>query len=75
LHLPPLTKHPIPEKARFQVSEVIDIVARELELTPGQARGRIWRRINAGTIRTQKVIGPTIIPRDELLRILIGDIE
>lgn len=71
----PKTKEPIPDKARFQVSEVIAIVARELELTPDQARGRIHRRIRAGTIRTQKIIGPTIIERLELARILNGDIE
>jgi hypothetical protein len=65
----------IPDKSLYFVAEVIPIVARTLGISDDAARGRIYRRINNGTIRAEKIMGPTRISKAQLDQILRGEIE
>ncbi len=63
----------LPEKDRLYVTEVAEVLARKDGLTLQGARMRIYRGIESGKIRSVRVLGTTMIPRQEAQRILEGE--
>jgi hypothetical protein len=63
----------VPDKPRFYVHEVAELVAPIIKATPAAARSRLYRRIERGSVRATRYLGTLMISRDEAKRIVEGE--
>ena len=70
----PATQAPaIPNKSRFYVSEVADMLADHVSIPRPTATTRIYRAIENGAVTAHRYLGVTMIERGEVERLLKGE--
>ena len=66
-------KPELPNRERIYITQLAEVLAYELDITESAARIRLYRGIEAGTVRAVRILGTLMIQRDEAARIIEGE--